>query len=351
MMKRLSDEDLRAIKALVESGHLRVSEHPAGGLFIYNYTEKTAFDRYWDKYTLQCRGLIVDAMGYAVARGMKKFFNYGESSAPEVGPFDICSAHDKMDGSLGIAYPDHDGKMSIATRGSFKSDQAVKATEILRTKYPTWAPLNPLMTSVFEIIYPENRIVLDYGLQEDLVFLGLVDNEHGTFFPYRDASMAGNWSGPKAEMIRGAVSLEGVLRMPPRPNKEGLVLRFIDGQMLKIKQEDYVQLHRIVTNITPKSVWQQCLNGTLDDLLPLLPPSFAEDVSRQADAFWVQRTLIERQIRDEFDSLVTEYGSSRGQFASYAKTSKYSGMLFQLLDGKDISVQLWMAVKPTSEAK
>jgi RNA ligase len=83
---------------------------------------------------------------------------------------------DKMDGSLGILYPTSQG-MAVATRGSFTSEQALKATEILHEKYPEWAQITydwfrsnfdanwyeVNYTDLVEIVYPENRIVVDYA--------------------------------------------------------------------------------------------------------------------------------------------------------------------------------------------
>ncbi len=75
--------------------------------------------------------------------------------------FDV---YEKMDGSLGILYW-IDDKPFLATRGAFESEQAIKGTELLR-KHQNLNKLNRNYTYLFEIIYPSNRIVVDYGAEE-----------------------------------------------------------------------------------------------------------------------------------------------------------------------------------------
>ena len=65
-------------------------------------------------------------------------------------PFEV---YEKMDGSLGISYT-VDNEIFIATRGSFVSDQSVKANELLNTKYAlAKSKMNSGITYLFEIIY------------------------------------------------------------------------------------------------------------------------------------------------------------------------------------------------------
>src|SRR5690606_32826127 len=63
----------------------------------------------------------------------------------------------------------------VATRGSLSSEQAKRAEQIL-TKYDmTEIPTN--FTILAEIIYPENKIVVNYGNEEKLVVLGAYDRD------------------------------------------------------------------------------------------------------------------------------------------------------------------------------
>lgn len=346
MPKRLNDEVLRRIKDHVDAGDVRCSEHPGGGLFIYNYTEKCAYSRNWNPITLMCRGLILDEDGRVIARGMNKFFNYGEPEAPKLGEFTICSVHDKIDGSLGILYPGPDGRLAVATRGSFKSDQALKGTEILREKYHGWEPRNPEVTYLFEIVYPENRIVLDYGQTEDLIMLGTVDNDSGIFYP---ADVFMQWQGPRAEVISRYSTIGKALAMPPRPNAEGLVLRTLQGSLVKIKQDDYVQLHKVVTNLTTTRVWEAMRDGMLDDVLAALPEPFKSDAELMSQQIWYRYQELEAGAQAVHRYALAASGGDRKKYAEIVKPFPKNGLMFQLLDGKDLAPSLWKFAKPGSD--
>ena len=62
-----------------------------------------------------------------------------------------------------------------AHRSRLTSEQATRATDLYRRKYTEFRP-NPGLTYLFEIIYPGNRIVVDYGATEDLILLAVIDH-------------------------------------------------------------------------------------------------------------------------------------------------------------------------------
>jgi RNA ligase len=185
-----------ALDAAIEAGLVRAQTHPALPLTIFNYTEKCAYDGIWSETTLTCRGLIADCVtGEVVARPFLKFFNHGQPGAPAISLEAAVEVTDKADGSLGIIYPTPDG-YAVATRGSFASDQAIRATEMLRTRYAGWTPPAD-HTVLVEIVYPENRIVIDYAGMSDLILLGAVHVPTGRTVPPAQVS----WPGPVVESL------------------------------------------------------------------------------------------------------------------------------------------------------
>lgn len=166
----------KELNQLITDNYINVNKHPTTDLYIYNYTQKTQYERFWNNCTLACRGLIMDKDCNIVARPFQKFFNLGEFEN-QVVPNESFEVYEKMDGSLGILYW-IDNQAYIASRGSFVSEQAQVATEMLHTQYAEAIPLlDKSKTYLFEIIYPENRIVLDYGNERKLVLLAIVDTE------------------------------------------------------------------------------------------------------------------------------------------------------------------------------
>ncbi|MFD0520246.1 RNA ligase [Paractinoplanes durhamensis] len=183
--------DPAELATVVETGLVRRQRHPSLPLSIYNYTEACQYTGAWTPVTLACRGLIVDDAGRVLARPLRKFFNHTEAHAPQAdGQVRVT---DKSDGSLGIIYHDGTG-LAVATRGSFASDQAIHATELLNKRYADFVPPTG-RTVLVEIIYPGNRIVVDYAGLDDLVLLGAVDIATGrTYGPE-----VPEWPGPVVE--------------------------------------------------------------------------------------------------------------------------------------------------------
>src|SRR5689334_6486551 len=118
--------DLQAVLLAGETdwkqyGEVNVSFH--GDLILFNYSQMAQFQRRWNWFERNSRGLILNVKtGEVVARPFAKFFNYGEEMPADDN--EIVSITEKMDGSLGILYRE-DGQFKIATRGSFISDQAI----------------------------------------------------------------------------------------------------------------------------------------------------------------------------------------------------------------------------------
>ena len=235
-----------------------VSVRAEGPLRILNYTPRATYDRAWNQATLTCRGLIVDADDRVVARPFSKFFGPGEPGAPPVPEGRPMVVTEKLDGSLGIAYHHPDGRIRVATRGSLSSDQAVEATSIWHEKYGD-VRFRGGVTPLFEIIYPGNRIVTDYGDMRDLVLLAVIDVHTGADLPLDVI----DWPGPRAPRYDFGSFAELVdhVASAGESAREGYVVRFDTGPdrphvRLKLKFPAYVVTHRMLTGLTAARVWE-----------------------------------------------------------------------------------------------
>lgn len=345
---RLSDlVDLDQLATAIDDGYVRCRVHPDDSdLQILNYTEKAQYERVWTDVTRQCRGLIVRD-DVVIARPWAKFFNYGEHPDGALDLTAPVSVSDKLDGSLGILYEGPDG-WAVATRGSFASEQALHATALLRERYlpgRDWHPWSGT-TYLFEIVYPANRIVVDYGDRDDLVLLGTVDVRTGEA---SGAVIVREWPGSRAETFH-AFTLAAALALPPRPNAEGVVVKFHDGLMVKIKQDDYVRLHRLVTGLNERTVWEHLAahGGDESELLAQIPEEFWGWVENVAGALREQHDRIAAAADRAHDDLVARTDGTRKDYAiavrrDYADVAPYC---FQLLDGRDPSPSIWKAIRP-----
>lgn len=345
--------DLMSMDALsneIIDGYVRVQEHPDfPGYRIYNYTEKAQFDNHWTDVTMLCRGLIVSGET-VIARPFTKFFNYEQRKAEfdkRLG--DTVIVTDKMDGSLGIMYRDPNGEIAFATRGSFTSDQAKHATYVFRQKYQDldW---NDQFTLLVEIIYPENRIVCDYDGMDDLVLLGAVNIRDGHVYSAQSIP----WEGPRVEELH-AINLAEALALEPREGKEGIVVRFLDdNEMCKIKQEDYITLHKLVTGLSERAVWEGLGQGkTVAQICEPLPDEFHAWVAEVADNL---NTAYQKKIFELDDEYIAAFGDmphqfTRKEFALRVKDSPNRAFMFSLLDQVDIGPKVWQSLKPHGDTR
>jgi RNA ligase len=342
----MSKIDITAHWALADEGWLNIGRHPSAPLLIHNYSQSTQYEKKWTPETLMSRGLITDLEGNVVARPFGKFFNLDEhigllGPVPEE-PFEV---YEKMDGSLGIIFH-WDGKVQIATRGSFESDQAVRALEIFQGKYGH-VTLDPALTYLVEIIYPENRIVVDYGGLEDLVLLAIMETKTGREMPLEDVGL------PMVKRYDGMNDLEA-LRAIQDANKEGFVVRFHSGLRVKLKFEEYVRLHRILTGVSTRTVWEALKDNTdMEAFLENVPDEFYRWISGVMEDLRGQFAAVEAVCKQELLARIPSDGlhfrtfENRKDAAEYFLGScTYPHVLFRMLDGKPYDELIWKMLKP-----
>lgn len=350
-MLPFSVEDLE--KAVVK-GDVTKRPHPDLPLWIYNYSPSVQYSNRWNDVTLNCRGLILDEDFNIVARPWKKFFNLGQVNLPI--QFDTpVEVMDKADGSLGILYPTPDG-YAIATRGSFESEQAQHATALWRREYAMYHDFHLVAgdlddyTFLFEIVYPKNRIVLNYDGMDDLILLGAVQNSTGYYLGPRWAATILGWLGPVVD-VYDFNTLSGANAHMGRSGKEGFVIRS-HNFMVKLKEPDYLELHRLVTNMTPKTIWEQLKSGkSVAEICAALPDEFhsqAEDIARPMRERYNERL---EQILASYSFAMQQVHThwaepTRKNIASVFIRSKDAKYFFSLLDNRPINELLWSELKP-----
>jgi RNA ligase len=352
------------LQKYIDEGWVISQRHPSLPLTIYNYSQATQFDKKWDEVTLQCRGLVLDDEGNVVARPFKKFFNWEEiiySTPAEqwTQPFEVF---DKMDGSLGIGFL-YEGELIFATRGSFASDQAIRASKIAdkyrlslindKDVYEASGYSGDSLTFLFEIIYPENRIVVDYDGQEDLVLLGAIHTVSGKEVAYEKLNkIAEILDCPIVKKYDGLNDFEQIKAMNWE-NKEGVVIRFENGLRMKIKFADYVALHRILTNCSSYDIWENLKTfGELPkELFEKVPDEFFGWVREVRDQIVANFNFIKATAEEEFRLVSKKLEGTPAEeynktFALAIQNHRLKGLLFSLKNGQNIDQAIWKMVKP-----
>jgi RNA ligase len=237
----------------------------------------------------------------------------------------------------------------FASRGSFTSEQAIRGSEIL--KKHNLDSLHPGYTYLFEIIYPENRIVVNYGSEEKLILLGIVHTMVDDFempLEYSDGLIGGcNFElvksynlGDDIESLKNTISNDN----------EGYVLKFNDRPIsrIKIKGEEYVRLHRIITNISNRDIWEYLRDSKpLNEILEKVPDEFYDWVRRTESDFIKQFNKIKKDHILFFDEIKETVGlEDRRRFAESAFNYPHKGLLFNMLDNKPYDRLIWNIIYP-----
>lgn len=334
-----------------DEGLLLKQTHPTLDLTIWNYNPSVQYEGLWDDITMQCRGLITNSQGNIVARPFKKFFNY-EEHKPEDIPNEYFEVYEKLDGSLGILF-NYNGEWVMATRGSFTSEQSIKGRQLLE-KYD-YNRLHVDYTYLFEIIYPENRIVCVYDF-EDLILLGIIHTETGNEINIHNTNnedirlnnMIDNLGFKVVTLYKTWGEGFDLLKEQISNDKEGYVIRFRNGFRMKIKGNEYVRLHRILTNISNRDIWEYLKEGKpFDDIIEKVPDEFYNWVKETKENLLTQYTTLENEYKWIF-KIINRVPNieNRAIFAQYAKKYKHPGILFSMLDGKNYSEQIWKLIYP-----
>lgn len=205
---------------------------------------------------------------------------------------------EKMDGSLGIVFF-HAQKWRVATKGSFHSPQAVFGAAYLEEHFDT-SRLVKGTTYLGELIYPANRIVIPYGEEQRGITWLAAFHESGREYGLdrlRAEIMAAVKVGGRVEDGGGGGSSGGRGGPPAGAGGDGVhqVVKFAGqrafqtlselkhsadalpwtsegfvvlleglGFRAKLKGKNYLEVHKIKSQITPHGIWT-CVRGLLFD--------------------------------------------------------------------------------------
>ena len=335
------------LNTYIEQSLIVANKHPEYDLWILNYSPKAQSKKFWDEYTMSCRGMVIDADGNILARPFQKFKNFEEHQPSEIDMSIPYEVFEKMDGSLIIVFY-YETRMEwiVASRGSFISEQSIEARKMIGLKTEK---LNMSCTYLFEILYPENRIVVDYGDRRELVLLGNIITKTGEEIPHdKLVTLYSNYFSVVKKYEMDKTNDLSELKALEEDNKEGFVIRFADGFRVKVKFSEYVRLHGILTNVSNLTVWEHMRdNYEFDELLDRVPDEFYDWLKRTAGKHQRECDVIEQKELQEFVRIyhINEI-TERALFAEQAKLSEHRSILFSLYDKKTYAHIIWKSIRP-----
>lgn len=330
--------------------------HPEAPLAILNYTQQAAYTpEHWNHVTDKCRGIIYHVGTLeVVARPFQKFWNINDARHPETMMESLPATPPmltrKMDGSLGIGYVANQ-RWAIATRGSFTSEQALTASRWIGcwTCEPGWTPL-------FEVIYPENQIVVRYDYS-GLVLLSLVHNETGKEAPRSYVEFFAALNG-----VRVVEQFDKPLSQcidEDQANEEGYVAAWYrDGNVplrVKIKYETYCRLHKLLTQTSAIGVWEMLRDGQdIEGLTVDVPTEFSAwirsiETRLRADFKNIEDAAVASMLEFDGEKNITNPAEKKA-FAIYALTKgPLTPILFAMVSGKEYAGIIWKMLRPSGD--
>lgn len=292
-----------------------------GDYKIINYMVNcaAAFPTIFSK-TTELRGITFDSSGKIIRRTMQKFFNINEKDDTSFANIDLSKPHvvmEKLDGTM-IAPFIIDTQVIWGTKLG-DTDQAKDVLNFVLNKsnYNNFVhTLNDCgYTAIFEYTSPNNRIVLDYAT-EALTLLAIRKIKSGEYLSIERQQEYAKWFNiPHVTVYSDKLSLDFVEKIQKRTHGEGVVVRFHDGVMIKIKCEDYVRLHKIKSEFnSERNVVNLIISEKIDDLKALLPKSDVAKISKFEEIISEKIVNITHDV-DILVKAIIQNGMSRKDFA------------------------------------
>lgn len=185
-----------------------------------------------------------------------------------------------------------------------------------------------------------NRIVVDYNGLDDLILLAIIETKSGKELPLTDIGF------PIVKKYDGIKDFN-YLKSLNIKNEEGFVIRYKSGHRIKIKFDDYLSIHRIISHFTPKHIWEALRDNTLIDVINILPDELYQQFDEIVNHFKSEYDKIIDISNEEHSTL--DIGLSRKELAEKIKRFKYPQISFAKLDNKSYDNIIWNAIKPSEK--
>jgi RNA ligase len=317
------------------------------------------------KIRRECRGMIFDtATGNLISRPYHKFFNVGEREETNLDKIDLTQPHvvlEKLDGSMIRPIPTPEG-FRLGTKAGI-TDVAMNAEYFVADK-PEYAKFIKSsfscgLTPIFEWCSRKNRIVVDYS-EDNLILTAVRDMRSGNYIPYSQMVETGkNYDIPVVKAIAGdETDIEKIVdHIRKWDDGEGVVIRFDNGHMVKIKADEYILRHRSKEQInSEKNIIQVILNDSVDDMIPLLTPEDAQRLKDFQQKFWCAVDEVSSDLTKIFkggDMMYPDKKEFAVEFVNRMLLPIHRPFMFGMKQGKDCKQLLTDSIEKslTSQTK
>ena len=300
----------------------------------------------------ECRGLIFDKSGKLISRPYHKFFNVNEKPHTRIEEIDLNKPHvilEKLDGSMIRPIPCDTG-FRLATKAGV-TDVAMNAEVFIADK-PEYSRfieycLNNGFTPIFEWCSRKNRIVVDYP-EDKLILTAVRLNCTGSYVRWqsvlKEIEIGGLFSIPVVKTIScdNNTDISKVVdQIRKWEDDEGVIIRFDNGHMVKIKADDYVLRHKCKESLCQeKNVLSIIIDNSVDDIVPLLEKSESdrERLFKFQEDFWKEISKFEDKITSMYAKGNDEFPDQKEFAVEYVQKQvppKYAPFMFKMRNSGD----------------
>ena len=340
--------NIQEIMDLKKEGYLYFKEHNKyTNLIITKYLPITTYSNNWTPTLLNCRGVVLDKnTGEVIVNSVPKFFNHTEligETTKEKPPVGLTyQVFEKLDGSL-INVSWYNNDLIVCSSGSFDSEHSNIAYTWLTTRYKDILDkLDKTKTYGFELIHPNYRIVCNYHDRSELVLLYVRDTNSGHDFNLLDYKDLG-FTLPKIYESKDINELcnRNIV------NEEGYIIKYSNGFRMKVKFENYLNLHRFKTEARIYDLYNLLSenkdpNVEYNDFLNLIPDEFYTTLQEKIKTILNDYKTQEKYLKDINENLLN-ISENKKEYVKYALAShsKVKHILFKMYDNKDYTKDLW----------
>ena len=257
---------------------------------------------------------------------LDKFWNMNQTPCSMysiIKDYKIKTVYEKEDGSIASFVQLPNGKVMARSKTSFQSEQAVEIQKI----YDKWPNIKEFVdfcvkndiTPIFEYVSPTNRIVVPYA-NTDLILLRMRNNTTGEYLDLVDyiqyldgITVAKSYNYSLDELVELKDVIEG---------KEGWIVQFENGKMIKIKTSHYISLHGLFTQELNRenTLISLIIDEKIDDIIAQLG-----EQSNKRDEVDKIAEVVNKEIShliDGVDKLIAEYNDILSVRTRYGGTKE-----------------------------
>lgn len=296
---------------------------------VHGSSEDEVFNRNASIYR-ELRGIkFHPETGEVLARPFHKFFNLNERADMNVSrEYFLNNDHvilEKLDGSMVHPIPIivRDGAHTTDVHVRWCTKMGITSTAMNAECFVAANPhitdfaltmMGNSLTPIFEWESPKDQIVVRQR-EEKMTLTAIRHNVTGLYAEYDQlVQIAERFGIPvvKALDTTGIDFNELVTKIREYEDSEGVVIRFKDGGMIKVKSDWYVQLHRAKDLIRDqRNVVEVILGEKLDDLLPVLEGVQKEAVLEFSDQFLKRLDAIACELDSLYFEMKAKYPEKR----------------------------------------